>query len=48
MSTDIKLDEFAGNTRLSEGTLRGLVTRSGVAEELADRNANAVGKLPIH
>ena len=36
MSTDIKLDEFAGNAKLSEGTLRGLVTRSGVAEELAD------------
>ena len=36
MSMDIKLDEFTGDTKLTEGTLRGLVTRSSVAEDLAE------------
>ena len=36
MSMDIKLDEFTGDTKLTEGTLRGLVARSSVAEDLAE------------
>ena len=36
MSMDIKLDEFTGDAKLAEGTLRGLVSRSSVAEDLAE------------